>query len=956
MDNERAPNDLSAVDEFSAIANAAERRRAMLAAGFSDENSLLRILDVVPSMLATAPFAADAIAETCATIAEEVGSMETAANAQYLRARIAANRGEPTDALLLIDRARHNFVLAGANLDALRTDLGRMHVLDDFGRHHDAIDVGLNALTALSNLEGATEHPENPDFAGWIRGAILENLGVAYGFTQSHQRALDSYSAAEALYEELGLPTDLARVRANRGVELIDAGYATAALDVLIESATRFSTDGDLLWNAKCLGHQADANMLLGNYVEALDLLERARRGLDEVGATAEATRLTSSLANVSLALSLHREAFDLSEGAVQTFRDADMIHDLATALQRCGVAAIRAGHPDRATACLAEAEQLFERVGAITSAAQTSLMQAGILDTLGRRDDARSIATTAVERLSSAESPAQLAIALLQLADMCDDHEALRHLQRASNLIGNLALPPLAHPLELRLGRWHRRRGEFDAARRHMTAAVDIIDVLHGMVPGESLRAVFLGDKRQATDELADLLLSLPSPDVSGAFALCESARSRTLHELMAGSAAPTDPHNRAQSDFVVAGRELNAIYNALVGLDGSTANETRDVLARRASVLERQITVLRMREVAGEPPTPRNASGSARRVTTPVLSFEVLDDSIHVFVVRDDGLQHRRLDASVAEVAAALADLDRQHSYFRFGAAFVERNSASMLDTSRTTLNLLFSQLLAPIQDLLPPTGHGDRLSIVPSSILHRVPFHALHDGESFTIERTTYTLAPSVRTAGGAADHVVPVSVGPGAVVMGISDSTIPNAAREASQIASMFDDARLMLNEEATIEQFRLAAPGASVIHLACHGIHRAENPLFSALKLADGWITAAEILKLPLAGATVVLSACDSGRHSASGGESLGLTWAFLAAGAAAVVVSLWAVHDTVTASLMTSFYRYLHGGLDHATALRRAQLDTAEQWSHPYHWAPFVLVGPLTQSTHWSTP
>jgi CHAT domain-containing protein len=131
-----------------------------------------------------------------------------------------------------------------------------------------------------------------------------------------------------------------------------------------------------------------------------------------------------------------------------------------------------------------------------------------------------------------------------------------------------------------------------------------------------------------------------------------------------------------------------------------------------------------------------------------------------------------------------------------------------------------------------------------------------------------------------------------------------------------------------------------------LHLACHGMFRSDNPMFSSLKLGDGWLTAAEVLDLDLAGALVTLSACESGRNEVFGGDELiGLTRAFLGAGAATLVASLWLVQDETTAELMDKWYEHLREGVGRAAALRRAQLELRDKFSHPYYWSPFVLIG-----------
>ncbi|WP_008318755.1 CHAT domain-containing protein [Leptolyngbya sp. PCC 6406] len=108
---------------------------------------------------------------------------------------------------------------------------------------------------------------------------------------------------------------------------------------------------------------------------------------------------------------------------------------------------------------------------------------------------------------------------------------------------------------------------------------------------------------------------------------------------------------------------------------------------------------------------------------------------------------------------------------------------------------------------------------------------------------------------------------------------------------------------------------------------------------------DGWLTAAEIATLDLRADLVVLSACDTGRGRITGDGVVGLTRAFLVAGANTVVVSLWQVPDTATATLMEAFYQDWVATGQKAQALRRAMLATQAQFPDPRNWSAFVLVG-----------
>jgi CHAT domain-containing protein len=117
-------------------------------------------------------------------------------------------------------------------------------------------------------------------------------------------------------------------------------------------------------------------------------------------------------------------------------------------------------------------------------------------------------------------------------------------------------------------------------------------------------------------------------------------------------------------------------------------------------------------------------------------------------------------------------------------------------------------------------------------------------------------------------------------------------------------------------------------------------------MFSALKLHDGWLTAADVIGLDLGGALVTLSACESARNQVLAGDELvGLVRGFLGAGAATLVATLWLVQDDTTSWLMEKWYAQLRTGVERAAALRNAQLALKEKLPHPYYWAPFVLIG-----------
>jgi CHAT domain-containing protein len=146
--------------------------------------------------------------------------------------------------------------------------------------------------------------------------------------------------------------------------------------------------------------------------------------------------------------------------------------------------------------------------------------------------------------------------------------------------------------------------------------------------------------------------------------------------------------------------------------------------------------------------------------------------------------------------------------------------------------------------------------------------------------------------------------------------------------------------------------------ARIVHIASHGVFNSVRPELSGLVLSlvdtrgeptDGVLHLYDIFNLHLSADLVVLSACETGLGREMTGEGLiGLTRAFMYAGAPRIVASLWQVDDVATAALMRAFYEgLLVRQQTPAAALAAAQrkMRADPRWRSPYYWAGFTLVG-----------
>ena len=178
-----------------------------------------------------------------------------------------------------------------------------------------------------------------------------------------------------------------------------------------------------------------------------------------------------------------------------------------------------------------------------------------------------------------------------------------------------------------------------------------------------------------------------------------------------------------------------------------------------------------------------------------------------------------------------------------------------------------------------------------------------------------------------------------------------------------IAQLFgDEVYVRTGSQATKSVVQTEIGEADIVHFACHGWLDSQMPLSSGLILSppetlgtqadagdNGLLQAGNPAEqMRLKADLVTLSCCQSGLGREVQGEGvIGLTRAFTYAGAKSVLVSLWEIHDASTAAFMKAFYSALKAGASKDCALQQAIREMAQhpQWSHPFHWAAFLLHG-----------
>ncbi len=268
------------------------------------------------------------------------------------------------------------------------------------------------------------------------------------------------------------------------------------------------------------------------------------------------------------------------------------------------------------------------------------------------------------------------------------------------------------------------------------------------------------------------------------------------------------------------------------------------------------------------------------------------------------------------------------------------------------------LYEMLVAPAQRLIPA---GSRVVIVADGALHNLNFETLlvpRPQAHYWIEDVVISNASSLALLSAPRSGF---STGARELLLiGAPNSAsaeypqLAHAASEMQSIAEHFASGRRVVfaGGEATPENYRNSNPGRfSYIHFVAHGSASRVSPLDSAVVLSPGKdaykLYARDIVKVPLRADLVTISTClGAGTRNYSGEGLVGLSWAFLRAGAHNVVAALWEANDASTAQLMDKFYAAIIQGDDLAAALRAAKLAMLHSntiYSKPIYWAPFQL-------------
>ncbi|AJP05957.1 tetratricopeptide repeat protein [Streptomyces cyaneogriseus subsp. noncyanogenus] len=825
------------------------------------------------------------------------------------------------------------------------------------------------ALTQAREVLAADPSPLHASVAHQVIGIWQRDFGDTRLALTHLRRARDLAARADSADRE-------ADVLATLGVALVHTGRTRQGLAAFERGVAR----GTGHTRARVLYRRAYAWWVLGHHREALEDVRRAvpvLRQADDVIWTARALTLR---ATVHLALGAVERAEADFAAAEALWETTGQEHDKADSVESRGLAAFRSGDIPAALRLLDEAEERYAKLGTPTFMLNIRrcevLMAAGLapealaeadaairaLDGIGGQSTRKAellLTAARAARLAgdarTATERAALAVRLFagQRRTWWETHARLVLLEAryaagrgSGRLVADAAAvaerlasfgAPAAPEASLLAGRTALSLGRRADAERHLAAAARS---RHSGPPtarvtgwvAQALRARAAGSTRgvleacrRGLDVLDDHRMTLGAPELRAratehgaelaalaqrASLACGGPRRLLVWSERWRATALSAPPTRPPADPVLLSG-LTA-YREIAARAEEARREGRPVpaLEREQRRLEREVRsrTLHMRGEAPGDGHRFDVGRLLRRLGDEVRLVElaVVDGRVHVLLCGQGRV--RRFQAGL------LAEAEREAEHVQAGLRRLAHPGAgARLPLVEAAGRRLQELLLGPVADRLGPGP----VVVVPPGRLHRVPWALLP-----ALRERVVSVSPSA-SSWLRARETAPPSGGRHVLVRGPG---LVSEGAEVPELAARYGRPTVLEGDAARVPRVLRELDGAALAHIAAHGAFRADSPLFSSLRMADGPLIVHDFEHLARSPYRIILSCCDTARFASVGAdELLGLVTALLPLGTAGVVACSVPVNDAAVVPLMVALHKGLAAGLSLAQALRDAR-------------------------------
>ena len=885
------------------------------------------------------------------------------------------------EAIASIDKAKP----AGIDVVAVLLEQGRGFALRGLTRSSDSADAFRHAAQSSESL-------------GWLARSAdaFHEAGYSFYIRGEFSAALPDWQAQLRLEEIRSDDAGVSQALTSLGIIYKHIGESTNALDCQLRALKLDERLADRASVAIDLANLCGLYEQVGDYAKALEYGQRALRldeGLgDAVGVASDLT----TLALVHRRLGHLAKALDLKQRALQAHEKLGDPVGIATDLGGLGDIYEGLGDHARALEFHGRALAIHERLGNRRGMAANLTNMGIVREALGEIPAALALYERALKIDEDLKDPVAVARVLLNISHAHgrrgDYAQSLAFAERAlkaheelgdrMGVAGDLANIAVAYQgmgehakaLEFRVRALDAARaiGSLDAvvaslcgmASLHRAAgrpreaivwARQAVDALSAVVRGAAEEQA--ASARGSYSDVFDVGVAAAAAlgDADEALFFLESGRAGALLEsLKTRDAVVSLPPELAAAESAARGRQASAAE----GLRRATQHgDAQAEKIARADVDEAQRALF---DVISR--IQRDAKAAAAVAYPKADSTEAIRGCLRA----GDALVLYGMPGERFGGATALVVTAKDARVVSLAKTMDVQAACSALKADDQTSNVAAAvvALRKLVIDPLQLDASTTRLFISPDGALSYVPFTLLAPDVEivFVPSGTTYgvLLADGSKKGEGilaigdpdygakpAPDLVAAAEVRRGAMNL----VPLPATGAEAKALGTT-----VLLGKHATEQGLREALAKNTrwrAVHLACHGLVDPDRPMLSSLALTpggddDGFLTALDVFRMKVPADLAVLSACETGKGRIYRAEGIvGLTRAFMYAGAPRVLVSLWKVDDAATLAFMTRFYADWNAGLPAARALHEAQQFVAAQeaWKHPKFWAAWSLWG-----------
>ncbi len=801
--------------------------------------------------------------------------------------------GRFTEAVNVLKQAASKYQADGDSLNQAITLSNLSLAYQKLGQWQSAettINSSLNLLQKLPENQIAKIYAQSLDVKGKLQ------------FTQGQfQNAIATWQDAEKIYSQLDFQPALIQSRINQAQAMQALGLFLKAQNTLLSVSESLKRQPSSALKSVGLRSVGDVFRIIGNVDKSKEVLQQSLIIASSIKATQEKSETLISLGNTfrlqqqpnsqSLAIKFYQQAANIAPESELHLQAQLNLFSLFVEMENLNAA----------KKLIPQISADFKNLSPNRKSVYMCINFAKTLEKFKQKTslktpswlDIAQILSKAVQQAQTIQDKRSESYALGNLGEVYEKTEQLNQAQKltqkALNIATSIGAEDIIYKLQWQMGRLYREEGNINKAIEYYHAAWQILKSLRNdlVAMDDNVQFSFRESIEPVYRQYVDLLLN-------------------------------SVKNNEHQKNIIIAREVIESLQLAEID------NFFRSACFNSKVVLDNVV--------------------DEKNLKAAIIYPIILPDRLSVILK----LPH----SSLVHYTTSVAENEVEETIQKIRTDIEERKIGG---DKQAQFQKLYSWLLQPAEKYLEDSKINTLVFVLDGS-LRNIPPATLYDGKQYLIEKYSVAVSPGLQLYELKQLQKKSLNV----LTAGLSEERfnfpkLDYVEQELQQIKSQVSDAKVLLNDKFTSNAVEKQVNRKSypIVHLATHG-QFSSNSDETFILAYDQPIKVNELNQLlrnreenhPEAIELLVLSACETAAGDKQ--AALGLAGVAIQAGARSTVGSLWTLNDASTAELMSQFYQQLKKpNISKAQALRNAQLTLLkqEEYSIPYFWAPYVLIG-----------